>query len=80
VEGNGYVAVATNTGVVRFFSGGGMQRGPVWAVDGEVVAMIGGRDYVFVVHREGGTSIDGEYKLSCGQIERAELGLLATIR
>lgn len=60
VEGNGYVAVATNKNVVRFFSGGGMQRGPVWAVDGDVVCMVAGRDYVFLVHREGGTSIDGE--------------------
>ncbi len=64
IEGNGYVAVATNKGIIRFFSGGGMQRGPVWAVDGDVVAMVAGRDYLFVVHREGGTSLDGR-SLSC---------------
>ena len=40
-----------------------MQVGPVWAVDGDVVAMVAGRDYVFLVHREGGTSIDGKSTL-----------------
>ena len=59
-EGNGYVVVATDRGVIRFFSGGGVQRGPIWAVDGDIVSMVAGRDYVFVVHREGGTSLDGE--------------------
>lgn len=58
-EGNGYVVIATDKGTIRFFSGGGIQRGPVWAIDGDIVSMIAGRDYVFVVHREGGTSIDG---------------------
>lgn len=47
--------------MIRFFSGGGIQRGPVWAIDGDIVSMVAGRDYVFVVHREGGTSIDGEH-------------------
>ncbi|KAH8119330.1 WD40 repeat-like protein [Phellopilus nigrolimitatus] len=63
VEGNGYVAIATDAGVVRFFSGGGLQRGPVWALDGDLIAMVAGRDYVFVVHREGGTSLDGNQNL-----------------
>ena len=62
-EGNGYVVVATNTGLVRFFSGGGMQKGPIWALDGDLVSMVAGRDYVFVVHREGGTSLDGNQNL-----------------
>ena len=59
IEGNGYVVVATDKGLIRFFSGGGLQRGPIWAIDGDVVAMVAGRDYAFVVHREGGTSLDG---------------------
>ncbi|EJD03058.1 WD40 repeat-like protein [Fomitiporia mediterranea MF3/22] len=62
-EGNGYVVIATDRGVVRFFSGGGAQRGPVWAIDGDIIAMVAGRDYVFVVHREGGTSLDGNQNL-----------------
>lgn len=59
-EGNGYVAIATNKGYVRFFSGGGAQRGPVWAIDGDVVSMVAGKDYIFVVHREGSASLDGK--------------------
>lgn len=59
LEGSGFVALATTKGYIRFFSGGGMQCGPVWAIDGEVVAMTAGLDYAFVVHREGGTSLDG---------------------
>ncbi|KAI5120641.1 hypothetical protein M0805_007978 [Coniferiporia weirii] len=63
IEGNGYVVLATDKGIIRFFTGGGIQRGPVWALDGDIVAMVAGRDYVFVVHREGGTSIDGNQNL-----------------
>ena len=62
-EGNGYAVVATNKGYIRFFSGGGAQRGPVWAIDGDVVSMVAGRDYVFVVHREGSASLDGNQNL-----------------
>lgn len=63
LEGNGYVAIATDKNIIRFFSGGGVQRGPIWAVDGDIVSMVAGRDYVFVVHREGGTSLDGNQNL-----------------
>ncbi|KDQ16190.1 hypothetical protein BOTBODRAFT_173106 [Botryobasidium botryosum FD-172 SS1] len=56
--GNGHVVVATSKGYVRFFTGGGMQR-YIWTVGGEVVAMVAGVEWVFVVHREGGTSLDG---------------------
>ena len=63
IEGNGYVAVASNKNEIRFFSGGGIQTGPIWAVDGDVVAMVAARDYIFVVHREGGASLDGGLKL-----------------
>lgn len=61
VEGNGYVVAATDNGYIRFFSGGGLQKGPIWALDGEIVSMVAGRDYVFVVHRDGSASLDGTY-------------------
>ena len=45
VEGNGYVVVATDKGYVRFFSGGGLQKGPIWSLDGDIVSMVAGREY-----------------------------------
>ncbi|KAG8994102.1 hypothetical protein FRB90_000530 [Tulasnella sp. 427] len=56
--GDGYVALATSEQIIRFFSGGGVQK-YVWATEGDVVSMVAGPEWVFVVHREGGTSLDG---------------------
>jgi len=58
VSGNGHLAVATTKGYVRFFSGGGCQL-YVWNIGGEVVSMAAGQEWAFVIHREGGTSLDG---------------------
>lgn len=52
------MVVATSKGYVRFFSASGIQR-YLWRVD-EVVSMVAGREGVLVVHREGGTSLDGK--------------------
>lgn len=54
----GAVVVATSKGMVRFFSSSGIQR-YVWRLGEEVVALAAGRDALLVVHREGGTSLDG---------------------
>lgn len=62
IEGNGNVIVATNKGYLRFFSGGGVQR-YVWNLGSDVVSMTAGREWVFVVHRDGGTSLDGKFKI-----------------
>jgi chromosome transmission fidelity protein 4 len=58
LNGHGYVMVATTRGYVRFFSGGGVQR-YIWCVGGDVVSMAADAEWSFVVHREGGTSLDG---------------------
>lgn len=64
MEGNGCAIVATSAGFVRFFSGAGLQR-YVWAIGGTVVSMVAGSEWVFVVHREGGTSLDGTSCACC---------------
>jgi chromosome transmission fidelity protein 4 len=56
-DGPGSVIVATSKGYVRFFSASGIQR-YLWRVE-EVVSMVAGREGLLVVHREGGTSLDG---------------------
>lgn len=61
--GDGYVALATSEQIIRFFSGGGVQK-YIWAAEGDVVSMVAGPEWVFVLHREGGTSLDGQHVLS----------------
>lgn len=58
--GNGHIITATSKGYVRFFSGGGVQR-YVWSVGGEFVTLVASSEWALVVHREGGTSLDGEF-------------------
>nr|XP_019008454.1 chromosome transmission fidelity protein 4 [Kwoniella pini CBS 10737]OCF47235.1 chromosome transmission fidelity protein 4 [Kwoniella pini CBS 10737] len=56
--GLGSVIVATSNGYVRFLTASGLQR-YIWRLGEDVVSMAAGRDKVIVVHREGGTSLDG---------------------
>jgi chromosome transmission fidelity protein 4 len=60
-NGMGCVAIATSKGYVRFFTGTGLQR-YIWRLGEEVVAMVASREMLFIVHREGGTSLDGTSK------------------
>ncbi|KAG8715772.1 hypothetical protein FRC11_000067 [Ceratobasidium sp. 423] len=57
-EAFGMVAAATNRGYIRFISGGGVQE-YIMSAAGDIVSMAGGKEWVFIVHREGGTSLDG---------------------
>jgi len=59
----GSVVVATTKGYVRFLSSSGIQR-YLWRVGEEVVSMVAGKDAVMVIHREGGTSLDGTSLIS----------------
>ena len=57
--GMGSVVVASSKGFVRFLSSSGIQR-YMWRMGEEAVSMAAGKDMVILVHREGGTSLDGE--------------------
>ncbi|KAH7108144.1 hypothetical protein BKA62DRAFT_681220 [Auriculariales sp. MPI-PUGE-AT-0066] len=57
-EGAGCAVVALENGCIRFLGGSGIQQ-YIWHIGGDVISMVAGHEWVFVVHREGGTSLDG---------------------
>ena len=71
IDGAGCAIVATRNGFVRFFSGSGLQR-YLFALGGTVVSMVAGHEWVFIVHRDGGTSLDGTLHETCGPCTRPD--------
>lgn len=57
----GSVIVATDRGYVRFLSSSGIQS-YIMRIGEDMVSMVAGRDAVLLVHREGGTSLDGVFQ------------------
>lgn len=57
--GAGYAIVALSNGRIHIWLGTGILM-YMMAVGGEVVAMAASAEWLFVVYREGGTSLDGE--------------------